>query len=70
MEKYSLSDIAAVIGNNGYPAMPVFMGGGFFLRFLLKNLILTVVEKYSIIRVYIIAGENNEKNKAKTNRCI
>lgn len=29
MEKYSLSDIAAVIGNNGYPAMPVFMGGGF-----------------------------------------
>ena len=29
MEKYSLSDIAAVISNNGYPAMPVFMGGGF-----------------------------------------
>lgn len=29
MEKYSLSDIAAVIGNNGYPAMPVLMGGGF-----------------------------------------
>lgn len=29
MEKYSLSDIAAVIGNNGYPAMPVFMAGGF-----------------------------------------
>lgn len=27
MEKYSLSDIAAVIGNNGYPAMPVFAGG-------------------------------------------
>lgn len=29
MEKYSLSDIAAVIGNNGYPAMPVLMGNGF-----------------------------------------